>query len=79
MTDFFVSYTRKDQPWAEWIAWQLDTAGFTTLIQAWDFKSGGVFTIDMHHRAGAVLTCDRRAVAGLPGFGLLQHRVACGI
>ena len=47
-TDFFVSYTGKDQAWAEWIAWQLEQAGYTTVIQAWDFKSGGVFPGDMH-------------------------------
>jgi tetratricopeptide (TPR) repeat protein len=62
--DFFISYTGKDQSWAEWIAWQLEEAGHTTLIQAWDFKSGGVFPGDMHRalqqsgRVIAVLTPD---------------------
>ncbi|MCK9895268.1 toll/interleukin-1 receptor domain-containing protein [Frankia sp. AgB32] len=32
--DFFVSYTAQDEPWAVWIAWTLEEAGFTTLIQA---------------------------------------------
>jgi len=60
--DFFVSYTGKDQAWAEWIAWQLEDKGYRTLIQAWDFKSGGVFPADMHRalqrsaRVIAVLT-----------------------
>ncbi|MFC5457184.1 TIR domain-containing protein [Prosthecobacter fluviatilis] len=45
---FFISYTGVDQGWAEWIAWQLEQAGQRTLIQAWDFKSGGVFPGDMH-------------------------------
>ena len=59
---FFVSYTGKDQAWAEWIAWQLEHHGHRTLIQAWDFKSGGVFPGDMHRalqnsaRVLAVLT-----------------------
>ncbi|WP_241830645.1 toll/interleukin-1 receptor domain-containing protein [Parafrankia colletiae] len=26
--DFFVSYTQTDQPWAEWIAWTLEEAGY---------------------------------------------------
>lgn len=62
--DFFISYTSKDQAWAEWIAWQLEVAGYTTVIQAWDFKSGGVFPADMHHalehstRVLAVLSQD---------------------
>lgn len=45
---FFISYTSVDKGWAEWIAWQLEQAGQRTLIQAWDFKSGGVFPGDMH-------------------------------
>ena len=36
--DFFISYTSADRAWAEWIAWQLEAAGFTTLLQAWDFR-----------------------------------------
>ncbi|WP_083873796.1 toll/interleukin-1 receptor domain-containing protein [Frankia sp. QA3] len=38
--DFFVSYTSADQAWAEWIAWQLENAGYRVLIQAWDFVPG---------------------------------------
>jgi hypothetical protein len=38
--DFFVSYTAEDLGWAEWIAWQLEAAGFRVLIQAWDFVPG---------------------------------------
>lgn len=30
--DFFVSYTGRDKAWAEWIAWQLEHAGFRVLI-----------------------------------------------
>ena len=62
--DFFVSYTGKDRVWAEWIAWQLEQNGYRILIQAWDFKSGGVFPGDMHRalerssRVLAVLSPD---------------------
>jgi tetratricopeptide (TPR) repeat protein len=38
--DFFVSYTQTDRPWAEWIAWVLEEAGYRVLIQAWDFVPG---------------------------------------
>lgn len=38
--DFFISYTSADKDWAEWIAWQLEDAGYTTIIQAWDFVRG---------------------------------------
>lgn len=51
MKDFFVSYNGKDKTWAEWIAWQLEDAGYTTIIQAWDFRPGGNFVIDMQKAA----------------------------
>ncbi len=38
--DFFVSYTQGDRAWAEWVAWQLEAAGFTVVIQAWDMQPG---------------------------------------
>ncbi len=31
--DFFVSYAPTDQGWGEWVAWQLEAAGYTTRIQ----------------------------------------------
>lgn len=51
MVDFFVSYNGKDKAWAEWIAWQLEEAGYTTVIQAWDFRPSGNFVIDMQNAA----------------------------
>lgn len=62
--DFFVSYNRLDKQWAEWIAWQLENAGYTTIIQAWDFRPGGNFVTDMQRatanaeRTIAVLSPD---------------------
>ena len=47
MKDFFVSYNQADKTWAEWIAWQLEGAGFKVVIQAWDFRQGGNFVLDM--------------------------------
>ena len=38
--DFFVSYQQTDRTWAEWIAWQLEAAGHTVLLQLWDFVPG---------------------------------------
>jgi tetratricopeptide (TPR) repeat protein len=46
--DFFISYTGADSQWAEWIAWQLEAAGFTVEIQAWDFRPGSNFVLDMN-------------------------------
>jgi len=47
MKDFFISYNHADSKWAEWIAWQLEEAGYSTIIQAWDFKAGNNFVLEM--------------------------------
>jgi hypothetical protein len=60
--DFFVSYTGADLPWARWIAWELEAAGYTTVFQEWDFQAGANFVLEMHraahqtHRTVAVLS-----------------------
>ncbi|MEM9087455.1 MAG: FxSxx-COOH system tetratricopeptide repeat protein [Cyanobacteria bacterium P01_F01_bin.53] len=51
MTRFFVSYNSADKGWAEWIAWTLEEAGHKTVIQAWDFRPGGNFVLDMQRAA----------------------------
>jgi tetratricopeptide (TPR) repeat protein len=45
--DFFISYNRADRSWAEWIAWQLEEASYSTIIQAWDFRPGSNFVEEM--------------------------------
>ena len=51
MKDFFISYNKNDQKWAEWIAWQLEEVGYSTVLQAWDFKPGSNFVLEMHTAA----------------------------
>ena len=51
MSSFFVSYNQADKAWAEWIAWILEEEGYTTVIQAWDFRPGGNFVLDMDNAA----------------------------
>jgi hypothetical protein len=51
--DFFVSYTTADQAWAEWIAWQLEEAGYSTVLQAWDFRPGENFVVQMRRALDA--------------------------
>ncbi|NET37671.1 MAG: toll/interleukin-1 receptor domain-containing protein [Cyanothece sp. SIO1E1] len=51
MKDFFISYNRFDKQWAEWIAWTLEEAGYSVVIQAWDFRPGGNFILDMQRAA----------------------------
>ncbi len=47
MKDFFISYTSADKPWAEWVAWIVEEAGHTTIVQAWDFRPGSNFILEM--------------------------------
>jgi len=54
--DFFISYTAKDKEFAEWIAWQIEKAGYSAMIQAWDFRPGGHFVVDMQNAAA---NCSR--------------------
>ena len=49
--DFFISYNSADSHWAEWIASQLEEAGFSVVIQTWDFRPGSNFVLDMDKAA----------------------------
>ncbi|MFC2254761.1 toll/interleukin-1 receptor domain-containing protein [Labrys portucalensis] len=51
MTDFFISYTSADKTWAEWIAFTLEEKGYKTIVQAWDFRPGSNFVLEMQKAA----------------------------
>jgi hypothetical protein len=51
MKDFFISYNGRDKQWAEWIAWILEEAGCSVVIQAWDFRPGSNFVLQMQQAA----------------------------
>jgi TIR domain/Effector-associated domain 9 len=61
MVDFFISYNRADKTWAEWIAWTLKAAGYEVIIDAWDFRPGGNFVLEMQR----AITESRRTIAVL--------------
>lgn len=65
MKHFFISYNQADRTWAEWIAWQLEAAGHSVVIQAWDFREGGNFVLDMQR---AVEEAQRTIVVLSPDF-----------
>jgi tetratricopeptide (TPR) repeat protein len=50
--DFFISYNKADRQWAEWVAWQLEEQGYTTIVQAWDFRPGSNFVLEMQKATG---------------------------
>ena len=49
--DFFISYTRRDRAWAEWIAWTLEENGHSVYLQAWDFRPGSNFVLEIPQAA----------------------------
>jgi TIR domain len=63
--DFFVSYTGADQAWAEWIASQLEEAGYSTVLQAWDFRLGSDF---LHQMQQATSTAQRTMAVLSPAY-----------
>ena len=63
--DFFVSYTSADRPWAEWIAWELEAAGYSTRIQAWDMRPGSNFVVEMD---SATQVAERTIAVLSPAF-----------
>jgi hypothetical protein len=61
--DFFISYTAADRRWAEWIAWRLEEAGYTTVLQDWDFRPGR----DWVHEMQTAIAHARRTISVLSG------------
>jgi hypothetical protein len=63
--DFFISYTQVNRPWAEWIAVQLEAAGYSTVLQAWDFRPGRDF---LHEMQQATSTAGRTIAVLSPAY-----------
>src|SRR5689334_1144938 len=63
--DFFISYTQADAAWAEWIAAELEQAGYSTVLQAWDFRPGANFVSEMHR---ALRIADRTIPVFSPSY-----------
>ena len=54
--DFFVSHAGADRAWAEWVAWQLEQAGYTVVLDVWDWAAGQNFMAEI---SAALDRCDR--------------------
>jgi hypothetical protein len=57
--DFSISYAGSDQAWAEWVAWQLEEAGYRVELDVWDAATGQSFITAV----GDALQRCRRVVA----------------
>ena len=53
---FFISHAGRDTGWAEWLAWQLQQAGYTVELDVWDWAPGEDFVARM---AAALESADR--------------------
>jgi hypothetical protein len=60
-----ISYTGADQAWAEWIAEQLEATGYTSLLQAWDFRPGSDF---VHQMQQATSSAQRTVAVLSPAY-----------
>jgi TIR domain len=47
MNDIFISYNVADRDWAAWVAWILEEAGYSVVVQDWDFRPGDNFVLRM--------------------------------
>src|SRR3954470_18109183 len=67
--DFFLSFNRAEQAWADWIAWTLEEAGYSVWYQRWDFAGNFVRDVDRAHdgsrRTLGVLSPDSLASANV--------------
>ncbi|HYX97764.1 MAG TPA: toll/interleukin-1 receptor domain-containing protein, partial [Geodermatophilus sp.] len=55
-TDFFISHAGRDTAWAEWLAWQLQEAGYSVELDVWDWAPGEDFVARMQQ---ALESADR--------------------
>jgi GGDEF domain-containing protein len=48
MKDFFISYSMLDEEWAEWIAYEIETHGYSVMLQKWDFAPGKNLVLELN-------------------------------
>jgi hypothetical protein len=63
--DFFISFASADRSSAEWIAVELETAGYTTVVQSFDFRPGTDFVQQMQQAAA---TAERTIAVLSPAY-----------
>jgi len=73
MRDYFISYNKTDGSFAEWIAWVLEDAGYSVILQAWDFRPGTNFVLEMH---AASQSASRTIAVLSPDFLASQYTQA---
>jgi len=69
---YFISYATPDRAWAEWIGWALEEEGASVVLQAWDFRPGSNFVLEMQRAAAAA----KRTIALLSPDYMASHFAA---
>jgi tetratricopeptide (TPR) repeat protein len=64
-TSFFISYAAADRSWAAWIAWALETTGYSTFVDARDIEYGQSF---VHQVRQALAHCDQMIMLLTPRY-----------
>lgn len=65
MADFFISRTGSDSRWAQWIAFVLEEAGYSAIVQDWDFQPGANFVLEMDR---GIRDCERIVLVLSPAY-----------
>jgi tetratricopeptide (TPR) repeat protein len=76
--DFFISHASADEGWAEWIAAQLQDAGFSIELDVWEWTPGEDFIAAMEtglKRADRVIAIYSRSYFTRP-YAQVEHRAA---
>ena len=70
----FISYDRVDRGWAEWIAWCLNKSGYNIIFDAWNFRPGSNFILEINE---AIKSADAVLAIISPDYirGILTHSV----
>jgi hypothetical protein len=71
--DFFISYNQADADIAQWIAWTLEDNDYTVVIEAWDFRAGGNFVVEMDK---GLVQCERMIVVMSPHYLSANYTVS---
>jgi tetratricopeptide (TPR) repeat protein len=63
--DCFVSHAGRDRAWAEWVAWEIQAAGYSVELDLWDWEAGENFVEKMRD---ALERADRMVALFSPAY-----------
>jgi serine/threonine protein kinase len=80
LKDFFIIYNRVDRSWAKWVAWELEDAGYSTILPPWSFRPDSDFEMEMRkatakaNRTIVILSPDYLKALGAQSASVSQFR-----